>query len=86
MFWDKKSSTEKKKEIRLSIMQVEKLIERAIDNANNAVIAFDKSYENTDSISQESTNNLAIQILSVTEFMSAFRFVKQNEKILFRLT
>lgn len=81
MFLNKKSEIEKQKETLLSILQLDKLIERAVENANNAITAFDKSYEVLFDRSQEIHDDLKAMV-STTEHMSARRFVDENEQVL----
>lgn len=81
MFWNKKSAIEKQKETMLSVLQLGKLIDRAVENANNAIIAFDKCYEILFDSSQEIHDDLKA-MASATELMSARRFIDQNEKVL----
>ena len=81
MFWNKKSAIEKQKETMLSVLQLGKLIDRAVENANIAIIAFDKCYEILFDSSQEIHDDLKA-MASATELMSARRFIDQNEKVL----
>ena len=82
MFWNKKSSIEKQKELRLAVLQLEKQLERVIATANNAILAFDRSNEDKYVSPKESAESVAIQVFTLTEFMSARRFIEQNIKIL----
>lgn len=78
MFFAKKISGEQQKEIRLNVLQLERLIERALNNTNKAIVAFDKSFENL----YGSESDLLRKTLHVTEFMSADRLVENNEGVL----
>jgi hypothetical protein len=81
MFWNKKPAIEKQKETLLSVLQLGKLIDRAVENAKNAIVAFDKCYEFLFDGSQEIHNDLKAMV-SATELMSARNFIEQNEKVL----
>jgi len=78
MFWNRKAKLEKEKEKRLAVLQLEKLIERAIKNANDAIVAFDQSKENKYDSSKESAEVIAGKIFTLTQFMSARRFIEQR--------
>lgn len=60
---------------------MEKLIERAIDNVANAVIAYDKSYEELFGNSHEIPDDLRA-MTSAAELSSVRRFIDQNKTIL----
>lgn len=74
-----KNPDERKKEIRLNVWQLEKLIERALDNSNNSIIAFEKSLAFLYNSSEE---ELSRQVGYVAEFSNSERCVKHNNDIL----
>jgi hypothetical protein len=78
MFFHKKSSDDQQNEIRLTVLQLEKLIERAADNANAAIAALDTSFDNF----HDPDDKLSNRMLHLTELSSAHRFIENNERVL----
>lgn len=78
MFFAKKTDLEQQREVRLTILQLEKLISRAVNNSNAAVAAFDTSFDSL----HNPDGKLSKPMLHVTEFQSADRHVENNETTL----
>ena len=78
MFFYKKSRDDQQKEIELTVLQLEKLIERAVDNAKSSIVAFDTSFDNFHDLNDKLSNKM----LHLTELSSAHRQIKNNEKVL----
>jgi len=80
MFWNRKSELEKRKELRLNALQLEKLLKRAIENANSSIDAFDNSMKSRYGLFEENKDSRLFSIL--TETSTSKRFIHHNKEIL----
>lgn len=81
MFWNKKTPAEKDKEVQLNIVQLKKLIQKAIVNAQNAVSGYSTWIENKYKSSKDESNTLSA-LIGLTD---THRFVEQNKEVLLEL-
>lgn len=78
MFWNKKSTIEKDREIQLNVIHIRKLIAKAIGNAENTITSFDIWTENKYNSSKKDSTTLS----ALTGLMDTHRYVSQNKDVL----